>query len=599
MTCFRSIFWMGLTILAFVGVVQPTLAQSVTATYLGTIGTPDATGSDNGHFANPASVAFDRTNGHLLVVDQLNERVQIFDAATFGYVATLGTTGLLGTDNAHFYLPQGVAFDSAHDRILVADSGNERVQIYDAATLAYVATIGTTGTLGSNNSEFDLPASVAYEPAHNQILVADQNNDRVQVFDGSSFGYVATIGQTGQSLLGPGVFSLPSGIGIDTVNNHIWVADLNTNQVQILDTGSFSFVGVIGDSQANSGSGNTQFNAPAGVSFDTTNSHILVADFGNARVQIFDAASFAYLGTIGQTDAPGTGNGSLNGPASVAVYPASTDIFIADTDNQRIQVYSQAAASSPLVAAVLPGSRSVEIGTTATVFGVMLNSGSSSLGGCQISLPASASAGLSLGYQTTNTSNALTGAPNTPASIAPNGAQNFLLSFKSTAAVSVTSQPLVFGCSGVEPAASTPGVNTVDLLFSNTPIADIIALAATASGDGIVTIPFSSTNAAAFAVASVDVGTSGTLTAEVDTGSATLPLSVTACATNPSTGACLGTPSASFQQSYQPNSSQTYSVFLSAGGKIPFAPATSRVFLRFLDSSGASHGSTSVAVQAD
>jgi len=40
-------------------------------------------------------------------------------------------------------------------------------------------------------------------------------------------------------------------------------------------------------------------------------------------------------------------------------------------------------------------------------------------------------------------------------------------------------------------------------------------------------------------------------------------------------------------------------VFLSASGSIAFAPATARIFLRFLDSSGASHGSTSVAVETD
>ena len=56
---------------------------------------------------------------------------------------------------------------------------------------------------------------------------------------------------------------------------------------------------------------------------------------------------------------------------------------------------------------------------------------------------------------------------------------------------------------------------------------------------------------------------------------------------------------ASLQQSYTQNSSQTYSVFLTASGQIPFAPATARVFLRFLDASGASHGSTSVAVETD
>ena len=596
MTAIRKLLTIAMAAL----VALPAAAQTVTPTYLATIGTPDATGSDNTHFTTPAAVAIDKANNHLLVVDQINERVQVFNATSFAYVATIGTTGAIGADNVHFYLPQGVAVDATHGRILVADSENERIQIFNAASFAYVATIGQTGVFGSSNSELNLPTGVAYDPGHNQILVVDQDNSRVQVFDGSSFAYVATIGQTGQPLIGPGVFSFPAGIDIDTVNNHILVADQTNNQVQILATGSFSYVGVIGDSGGNAGSGNTQFNNPNGVTFDPVRHQILVADFANARVQVYDAASFAYLGTIGTTGVPGTGNGSLNGPASTAVDAATSDIYIADTDNERIQVYGAAATGpSPLVSAVLPGSRSVQVGAPATIFGVMLNSGSTDLGGCQISLPSGAPAGLSLSYQTTSPANALTGSPNTPATIAANGSQNFLLNFQSTAAFSVTEQKLVYGCTGVSPAANSPGVNTVDLLFSSTPIPDVIALAATIGNTGVVTIPFSTNGPAAFAAASVDVGTAGTLTVTVDTGATTLPLSASICATSPSTGACLAPPAASLQQSYTPNSSQTYSVFLTASGQIPFAPATARVFLRFLDSSGASHGSTSVAVDTD
>ena len=43
----------------------------------------------------------------------------------------------------------------------------------------------------------------------------------------------------------------------------------------------------------------------------------------------------------------------------------------------------------------------------------------------------------------------------------------------------------------------------------------------------------------------------------------------------------------------------TFSVFLQAGGPIPFAPATSRVFVRFKDAGGGLHGSTSVAIETE
>jgi streptogramin lyase len=49
--------------------------------------------------------------------------------------------------------------------------------------------------------------------------------------------------------------------------------------------------------------------------------------------------------------------------------------------------------TSPLLAAVLPSSRSVEVGNTGTAFATIINSGSSTAGGCAIvpvtSVPAS------------------------------------------------------------------------------------------------------------------------------------------------------------------------------------------------------------------
>ncbi len=145
------------------------------------------------------------------------------------------------------------------------------------------------------------------------------------------------------------------------------------------------------------------------------------------------------------------------------------------------------------------------------------------------------------------------------------------------------------------PAAITPFVNTIDLTFSTTPIADIIALAATPSGDGILTVP--QDGSAAFAVAIDNAGSGDDLTAVIDTGAASLPVALALCETDPATGQCLSPPSASLPLTLAAGATSTLSVFATASGQIPFAPATSRVFVHFLDGQGNSHGSTSVAVQ--
>ena len=272
-----------------------------------------------------------------------------------------------------------------------------------------------------------------------------------------------------------------------------------------------------------------------------------------------------------------------------------------DTGEKIVPSVVTALPASPVVASVLPGGRSVQVGTTATVFATMLNGGSSTVSGCDVALPASAPAGLSIAYQTTDpTTNALTGSPNTPVSIAGNnGFQTFLLSFNSSSAITAPGLAVVFGCSGSMPVTTIAGVNTVDLIFSSTPIPDVIALAAVASGNGVVTIPQSTNGAGAFAVASDNAGAAGSLTVSTDTGSATLPLSINICQTNPSTAASLSPPTPTVAISDGAGATPTFSVFITASAPIALDPANSRIFVRFKDSGGTSHGSTSVAVDTN
>jgi hypothetical protein len=227
----------------------------------------------------------------------------------------------------------------------------------------------------------------------------------------------------------------------------------------------------------------------------------------------------------------------------------------------------------------------------------MINSGPGALDNCRISLPASAPAGLTLSYQTTDpATNALTGTPNTPVAIpGSNGVQTFVLAFQGDAAFSAPAMPLDFACDDTPPAAVIPGVDTIDLTLSAAPTADIIALAATVSKDGIVKVPAGGT--AAFAVASSNLGITAPVTVSVDTGTAFLPVTVTICQSDPGNGACLGMPAGSVSLSDAGGSTPTFSVFVQSNGPVVFAPASSRVFVRFEDAAGNLQGSTSVAVE--
>ena len=100
-----------------------------------------------------------------------------------------------------------------------------------------------------------------------------------------------------------------------------------------------------------------------------------------------------------------------------------------------------------------------------------------------------------------------------------------------------------------------------------------------------------------FAVATDNLGSGDTITVATNTGTATLPITVTLCQTDPSSGQCLQTASASVATTINSNATPTFGIFVSASGTVPFDPANNRIFVTFTDSTGAIRGETSVAVE--
>ncbi|MEI9983867.1 MAG: putative Ig domain-containing protein [Aliidongia sp.] len=582
--------------------VNSSVAANGTYIYQGTLGTPGVTKPDNSHFSSPAADAIDTVNLHLLIVDSGNQRVQVLDAGTLVVVATLGTAGVSGRDNAHFDNPTGVGFDAGSDHIFVTDSGNDRIQVFDGKSFAYVVTLGDSGsdnakTAATGDTGFSTPGGIHVDAATGRLYVADTGNQRVQIFDAATLAYVGTLGTAGAAGSDEAHFNAPKDATVNPAANEILVADSGNSRVQRFDALSFAYKGTIGGAGLGIAS-NTYLGRPVTVSYDPASILILVADdSADQRIQVFDAMSYDYVLTLGTTGSTGSSNNQLSNPSGIAVDPAHGRLFVGDQQNDRVQVFS--VAPTTVFASVLPGSRSVQLGHPATIFASLVNAGATALQGCQPALPVTAPAGLTLSYQTTDpATNALTGTPDTPAAVAPgNGVQSFLLNFEGSEAFSAPGMAIDFGCQGVAPAAVETGVDTIDLAMTTSPVADIIALVATVSNDGIARIP--SGGASAFAVASSNVGAASQIIVSVDTGMATLPLTATLCQSNPSTGACLATPSPTVTLSDAAGSAPTFSVFLQAAGPIPFAPAKSRVFVRFKDPAGGLHGSTGVAIETE
>ena len=153
----------------------------------------------------------------------------------YSFIATLGTTGSAGASNTQFNYPKGVAVSTADNRIYVVDCFNHRVQIFDGTTRNYIATLGTTGSAGETNTQFCNPSGVAVSTADNRIYVVDNFNHRVQVFDGTTRNYIATLGTTRSAGDSNTQFRYPSFVAVSAEDNRIYVADTSFHRVQVFE----------------------------------------------------------------------------------------------------------------------------------------------------------------------------------------------------------------------------------------------------------------------------------------------------------------------------------------------------------------------------
>ncbi|MGH7308221.1 MAG: hypothetical protein ACREK6_05965, partial [Candidatus Rokuibacteriota bacterium] len=192
--------------------------------------------------------------------------------------------------------------------------------------------------------------------------------------------------------------------------------------------------------------------------------------------------------------------------------------------------------TAPIFAAVLPSSRSVQVGTTATAFATIINQGPVPARGCGLGINPSVPGTFTF-RATDPATNATIGELNAPIDIPAGGFGTFIFALTPTLPSNATDAVITFDCANSAPAASMTGINTLLLAAALPPAPDVVALAATLGGNGIVDVPVGGTGV--FAVATVNVAYQGGITASADTGGVPLPISLFLCQTEPASGQCV------------------------------------------------------------
>jgi hypothetical protein len=93
-----------------------------------------------------------------------------------------------GTGNSQFALnPQGIAVDNNY--VYVADSSNNRIQIFNIADLSFVSKFGTLGS-ANDGTNFNYPTSIEIDNGY--IYIADYSNNKIRKYDQTTLAHIAS-----------------------------------------------------------------------------------------------------------------------------------------------------------------------------------------------------------------------------------------------------------------------------------------------------------------------------------------------------------------------------------------------------------------------
>ncbi|XP_001360687.3 RING finger protein nhl-1 isoform X2 [Drosophila pseudoobscura] len=269
-------------------------------------------GSEPGSFTWPRGLAVGPDNS-IVVADSSNHRVQVFDSNGI-FVKEFGE---YGNGEGEFDCLAGVAVNRI-GQYIIADRYNHRIQVLDPQG-RFLRAFGSQGTA---DGKFNYPWGVTTD-ALGFIYVCDKENHRVQVFQ-SDGSFVGKFGSCGR---GEGQLEHPHYIAVSNTNRVI-VSDSNNHRIQIFDVNGKVLSTVGGE-----GSDDGQFKFPRGVAVDDQG-YIFVADSGNNRIQIFNPDG-SFLKTFGSW---GSGDSEFKGLEGVAIM-SNGNILVCDRENHRVQVF--------------------------------------------------------------------------------------------------------------------------------------------------------------------------------------------------------------------------------------------------------------------
>jgi len=384
--------------------VMPSTGVITTIAGNGTYGdSGDGAAATSAALYQPYGVALDIV-GNIYVADTYNNRVRKVDITT-GIITTIAGNGIAGyagggaaAINAELNFPTHVAVDRSGN-IYIADANSSRIRKVSAAD-GTITTIAGTGAIGFSgdggpaiSAALSGPQGLALDTVDN-LYIADRGNNRIRMVDAAT-GVITTVAGNGlYGYFGDGDLATDTGLSasfgvtVDPAGN-IYIADTDTSRIRRVDASTGIITTVTGDSTSMSspfyytGDGGYAINAslhyPTAVAFDAQN-NLYIADNGLNCIRKIDysskaVASIPYGTSLNATqldaiaDVPGT---FVYAPPNGTVLDAGLQALSVTFTPSDTLDYNTVRVSAPLMVRQVSVTLGLSVSSTSPLYGDLL-----------------------------------------------------------------------------------------------------------------------------------------------------------------------------------------------------------------------------------
>lgn len=307
-----------------------------------------SSGPSASQFYAPFSVVVSADELTAWVADSDNARISVWTrpATNSASWSNLTTFGSYGPEIDQFRRPTGLALSADELTVWVVDEDAHRISVWtrpDAASAAWTHQ-ATFGSGGNEADQFVSPTNVAVADDALTAWVADGGNDRISVWTRPDAGSNMWSFQTTFAQGGPGVNArqTPYGIAISPDSLTMWATEFDKDRVSVWTRPNMSSSAWVRQTTFGSrGADLNQLAGPRGIAASSDGLTVWVADSINERIAVWtrptaSSTNWSGLATFGSQ---GPGLNQFDLPSGVSVSANKKTVWVADPYNARIAIW--------------------------------------------------------------------------------------------------------------------------------------------------------------------------------------------------------------------------------------------------------------------